>query len=110
MVSSHFNRVIKPFGHYPTGMADAYWFDGIPHPQIVQSGDEEFHQTSRHPPHRVIKPFGNYLTGMADAYWFDGIPHPLVGKSANEGKRFQTSLTQIEPCSWKWPTNLVKQI
>ena len=45
---------------------------------------------------------------MADDYQFDGAPHPPVRQSADEGKRFQISLTQTEPCSWKWATNSVK--
>ena len=45
---------------------------------------------------------------MADDYQFDGTPHPPVRQSADEGKRFQISLTQTEPCSWKWATNSVR--
>ena len=47
---------------------------------------------------------------MADDYQFDGTPHPPVRQSADEGKRFQISLTQTEPCSWKWATNSVNQL
>ena len=55
-------------------------------------------------------PFGGYPSGITDTYCFDGIPDPQGGQSADEGKRFQISLTQTEPCSWKWATNSVNQL